>query len=110
MMNFLIQIKNKPFFLWGSIILILLFFFDLFFVKKPSDFFSAILFISWYWLNKANKIDIDFSFNIGLFFLSFCPFLILFSEAMAEKAGIWAFLLFFSGTLLGFDKNLIKKR
>lgn len=108
MINFLNQIKNKQFFLWGSIILILLFFFDLFFVKKPLDFFLAVLIISWYWLNKANKIDIDFSFIVGLFFLSFCPFLILFSEAMAEKAGIWAFLLFFSGTLLGFGKKEIK--
>lgn len=107
MIVFINQIKNKPFFLWGITLLILLLFFELFFVKKPSDIFSAILIISWYWLNRANKIDMGFSLFVGLIFLSLCPFLFLLSEAMAEKAGIWAFLLFLSGTMLGFGKKEI---
>lgn len=99
MNNYLNQIKNKPFFLWGSCFILFLMILDLFFFKEPSEVLFFILIISWFGLNKKNKIDGGLSIAAGLSFLMLCPFFMFFNEKLAERAGIWSFLLLLSGTI-----------
>lgn len=96
------DLKRKPLFLWFIFVLILLMFGDIFFSKKASDLIFALLSIFWFFINKQFKIDGRVSVAVGLFFLTFCPFFMLFNGAFAERVGIWAFLLLLSGTILIF--------
>lgn len=98
------QFKEKPLILWGSVFILSLMFSELFFFKKTSDWFYFLLTIIWYLINKTGKIDGRFSVVCGLVFLSWCPFLMLFSPSFAQKSGIWSFLLLFSGVILIFSE------
>ncbi len=104
---FINDLKRKPLYLWFIFVLLLLMFGNTFFSKKASDFIFALLSIFWFWVNKQFKVDGRVSVAAGLFFLASCPLFMLFKSALAERIGIWAFLLLLSGTILIF--NDIKK-
>jgi len=98
--NIFYDFKKKPLALWLVLALLILMFRDIFFVKKLNDSIIAVLSIAWFWVNRRSKIDARFSIISGLCFLFICPFLMLFNEYLAMRAGIWAFLLIFLGTVL----------
>jgi len=104
-----IDLKKKPLALWIILVLIFLMFGDIFFVKKASDFIFILIFFSLFFVNKYFKIDGRVSVIIGLIFLAFCPFLMFFSQELAEKAGIWAFLLIFSAIVLIYFESKEKR-
>lgn len=97
--NLFLDFKKKPLALWIILVLFLLMFRDTFFAKKQNDFIFAFLPVAWFWVNRRFKIDARFSIVSGLCFLFICPFLMLFNEYLAMRAGVWAFLLLFLGTI-----------
>lgn len=73
---------------------------DVFFIKEVSQIVLTILSVIWIYIITKSDIDSRVSFIIALFFLTLCPFLLLFTlRNIAEKAAIWAFMFLLIGVV-----------
>jgi hypothetical protein len=99
------DLKKNFLAVWSVILLIFLMLGDIFFIKDSNDFIFILLTVLWFWLNRYFKLEIKVSLAVGLFFLALCPFFMLFSGVLAERAGIWAFLLILAATVLSALEN-----
>jgi hypothetical protein len=99
------SIKNKPISIWGIWLFLLFTFLDLFFLKMNSDFWYFIFIVIWVYFNQKNKIEGKVSVFLALIFLSLSPLFMFFSQDLAQRSAIWAFLLLSTAVILIFKEN-----
>jgi len=65
---------------------------EIFLLKAISSLVTLFLAISWILLIRHFRFESRVSFYLALFFLSFCPILLIFSkEVVAERFAIWVY-------------------
>ena len=103
--RFLKFILTNYFFWLGLCILGILI--DIFVFKFTSDLLILFLTGLWILIIRHYKFEGRVSIAIALFFLTLCPFLLIFKkEPIAEKAAIWAYMFLVVGVIQLFINEL----
>ena len=73
---------------------------EIFLLKAISSLATLFLAISWILLIRHFKFENRVSFYLALFFLFFCPILLIFGkEAVAERFAIWVYIFLLIGII-----------
>jgi len=84
---------------------------DIFFFKFTSDLLILFLIALWILSARYYKFESRFSIAIALFFLTMCPFLLIFKkDPIAEKAAIWAYMFLVVGVVQMFIEYIASSK
>lgn len=87
------------FYYWVFLFTFLVIIVDILILHVINDLLYIMIFFLWLLLAKVHNTNMRFSFSFGIIFLLISPITLMNGDvATAEKAAIWAYVLFFIGT------------